>query len=186
MWGASYYRKFIHIFSYLARLLADRRRKTVVSCDASRHDVGGDLSQYQEDIILWLVAYVSRRLKDTEGRWSVSDTGLLSVVYTVTYFRPFFFLHSWHLTIFNNHASLQYYENVKSLSSRLNGLAMKLVDYDFKIKHKLGSTMSVPDSLSIYSEDQQIKQPPIKEEFNINIIKTINMEKGWRCISFSD
>lgn len=37
-------------------------------------------------------------------------------------------------TVFNNHESLQYYKNVKTLSSLLNRLALKLVEYDFKIK----------------------------------------------------
>lgn len=37
---------------------------------------------------------------------------------------------------------------LKLLSSQLNKLALKLIEYDFEIKHKLGSAMRVPDSLS--------------------------------------
>lgn len=68
----------------------DKSKKTLLCCDASRHGFGGVLSQHQEDGTLRTVAYVSRRLKDTEGKWSVSEIELFSMVYTVTYFSPFF------------------------------------------------------------------------------------------------
>lgn len=75
----------------------------VVYCDASRHEIGRILSQYQEHGMLQPVAYVSRGLRNMEGRCSVLETELLSVVCTVTYFRPF--LKGRHFIVFKDHAA---------------------------------------------------------------------------------
>lgn len=63
------------------------------------------MSQYQKDGILRPMAYVNRRVRDTKGRWSVSEIELLNVVYNVIYFRPL--LYKRRFTIINDHVSLQ-------------------------------------------------------------------------------
>lgn len=91
----------------------------VVSCDVSRRFIV--FSQFQHFGKLGPVCYESRRFRDTESNCSVSEIVLLSVVYTVNYFRPF--LCERRFTIFSDHACLQYYKSVKALNSRLNRLA---------------------------------------------------------------
>lgn len=148
---------------------------TVVMCDASRLGVGGTLSQYQEDGTLRPVAYVSRTLKNTENRWTVSELELLSVVFVVNHFRSL--LLGRHFTIFNDHACLQYYKNIKNLSSRLNRLALKLIDFDFTIKHKPGAAMRVPDGLSRNPLNIEIDNDDVAEELEINTISQVNICK---------
>lgn len=58
------------------------------------------------------VAYVIRRLRDAEGRWSTSEIKLLSVVYDGTYSGPF--LYGRCFTFCNYHASLQYLKTFKT------------------------------------------------------------------------
>lgn len=149
--------------------------ETIVMADASKIGVGGLISQFQEDGSLRPVAYVSRTLRNVESRWSVSELELLSVVYTVNHFRPM--LLGRHFTIYNDHACLQYYKNIKNLSSRLNRLALKLVDYSFTIKHKPGAAMRVPDALSRYPVDDGTEDDVVSEELQINLISQVNINK---------
>lgn len=52
-----------------------------------------------------------------------------------------------------------------------------MLDYNFNNKHKPGTVIQLPDSLSRYSEDQNIEIPGIQKEFLINNIKAVNIEK---------
>lgn len=149
--------------------------ETVVMTDSSRVGVGGVLSQFQEDGTLRPVAYVSRTLKNTENTWSISEIEILGVVFVCTHFRPL--LLGRHFTVFNDHASLQYYKNIKNLSSRLNRLALKLIDFDFTIKHKPGTSMRVCDSLSRYPCKEEITDEGVAEEFQINLISQVNIHR---------
>lgn len=178
-WGEPQEKAFNSLKQALANppLLAHFRddRETVVMTDASKIGIGGILSQYQEDGSLRPVAYVSRTLRNVEYRWSVSELELLSVVYTVNHFRPM--LLGRHFTIYNDHACLQYHKNIKNLSSRLNRLALKLVDYSFTLKHKPGAAMRVPDALSRHPVDEGTEDDVVAEELQISVINQVNIHK---------
>lgn len=95
-------------------LINDEVRETILYCDVSRPGIVGICHSIRK---MDHFDYVSRRLNDTGGRWDVSEVELLSVMYTVTYLRPF--LHFRRFPVLINHTNLQYYKHVKSLSTRL-------------------------------------------------------------------
>jgi len=64
----------------------------------------------------------------------------------MTYFREF--LWGRKFTVFLNNISLQYYKNLKIPSARIARLTLKILDFDFIIKHKAGKENKVADYLS--------------------------------------
>lgn len=68
-------------------------------------------------------------------------------------------------------------KNVKMLSSQLNRLTLKLVEYEFHIKHKLGTAMKVPDTLKLYPGVTQVIPSEVQGEIKIMNIQKINVEQ---------
>lgn len=107
-------------------VLAFLRREgygVVLRTDTSRRRISGKV---QEDGTLRPIAYVSRKISNTEGKWSVSELELLTIVYSVNRFLSM--LCGKYFKVQSDHSSLQYYKNIKFLTSILNRLALKLLD----------------------------------------------------------
>lgn len=150
-------------------------KDTVLRTDASRRGISGELLQVQEDGTLRPIAYVSRKISNTEGKWSVSELELLAIVYSVNHFRSM--LYGKYFEVQSDHSSLQYYKNIKCLTSRLNRLALKFLDYNFKIVHKTGASIRMADLLSRYPLDKELDEEAAAEEFEINVIRCVNIRK---------
>lgn len=151
------------------------RRDTILRTDASYTGIGAELLQIQEDQSLKPVAYVSRKLSKNHSSWSASEIELFAIVYACHHFRHF--LYGRYFEIQSDHSCLIYYKNFKCLTSRLNRLALKLVEFDFKIVHKSGNTLKMADLLSRFPQDKDIDEPVAAEEILINMVKMVNIEK---------
>lgn len=150
-------------------------KDTVLRTDASRRGISGELLQVQEDGTHRPIAYVSRKISNTKGKWSVSELELPAIVYSVNHFRSM--LYGKFFEVQSDHSSLQYYKNIKCLTSRLNRLALKLLDYNFKIVHKTGASIRMADLLSRYPLDKELNEEAAAEEIEINVIRCVNIRK---------
>ena len=140
-------------------------RITNIHCDSSDFAIGGVITQIDETTGLEVpIQYISRKLKPSETKWSISEKEFLSLTYIVTRFREFTFGRTVH--VYTDHYSLKYYKNFKPTSVRLTRLAMLLTDYELEIHYKPGITHQLPDMLS--------RNPEVQETIEEDLI-TINL-----------
>lgn len=123
----------------------DYTKPFVIQCDASSTGVGAVLCQKVADVDQ-PVAYLSRKLNDTEAKYSASERELLSVVFAIEKFRPY--IDGTRFTVVTDHSALLWLHKMKDPHGRLARWAMKLQQFDFDIIHRPGKCHIVPDALS--------------------------------------
>lgn len=94
---------------------------------------------------------------------------MLSLTYAVNYFREFTL--GRQTAVYTNCFELQYYTNFKHTSSRLNRLALSLVDYDLIVKYKKGATNLIADGLSSNPLEQPLNEELTDPSFSLNLIQ---------------
>lgn len=82
------------------------------------------------------IAYASRTLNKSEINYPTIEKELLSIVWSVRYFRPYLF--GKNFTIRTDHRPLVYLFNINSPSSRLLKFRLSLEEYDYKIEYVKG------------------------------------------------
>lgn len=123
----------------------DYSKPFIIQCDASNEGVGAVLCQKSGDSEQ-AVAYLSRKLTDTEKRYSTSERELLSVVYAIEKFRPY--IDGLHFEVVTDHSALKWLHKMKDPHGRLGRWAMKLQQFSFDVIHRPGKSHTVPDALS--------------------------------------
>ena len=92
------------------------------------------------------IAYASKILKGPELKYSATEGECYAVVSFVEHFRPY--LHGVPFTLEMDHWSLKWLMTSSQQNGRLARWALKLQEYDFKIRHKRGSQNGNADALS--------------------------------------
>lgn len=113
--------------------------------DASDVGVGAAVMQTENGETL-PVAYASRRLSDAEKKYTVTEKECIGVVWSTQHFRQF--LWGRKFTIVVDHHALCWLKKNRDSSGRLARWALKLMEFDYEIKHKQGRLHVVPDMLS--------------------------------------
>ena len=117
---------------------------TRVQCDASDFVVGGVLEQFSEH---WHpVEFVSCKLNNAEVNYSATDREFLAIVHCLRKWRHF--LMGRDFIVFSDHASLSHFQSMPHLNKRQIRWLEFLSEFLFKIVHKKGKDMVVPDALS--------------------------------------
>lgn len=149
---------------------------TEVYVDSSLIGLGGSLIQINPETNKpHPVAYVSKKYTDTQKRYSNAEREMLALTYTVSHFREQ--LLGREVTVYTDCAALVHYKNFKNTSSRLNRLAISLVDYDLMvIKYRPGSKNLLADSLSRNPIEEGINEEVLDVALNLTEIKTENFE----------
>lgn len=137
--------------------------------DASDLGVGAALMQREEDRVL-PVAYGSRRLSDAEKKYTTTEKECIAVVWATQYFRQF--LWGQKFTIVVDHHALCWLDRNKDMSGRVGRWALKLMEFQYKIKHKQGRLHVVPDCLS----RNPCSDCGAKEEAETNDIPLLKLE----------
>jgi len=159
-------------------------KDTYLTVDASLIGLGAVLEQPDHTNKLKPIGYASRKVLDSEKTYSSTTLELLGLVFGITYFREF--LWGRKFTVYSDNISLQYYKNLKIPSARIARLTLKILDFDFIIKHKAGKENKVADCLSresimniidavIFEYDTQNYQPEEINNINIDIPTEINI-----------
>ena len=128
----------------------DFDREFFIACDASNTGIGGVLYQPDDGSTEItphnIIAICSRKLTDTETRYSAYKKELRALVYCLSKF------HSWialrKFTIVTDHNPLIHMLTQKQLSNSLQQWLDVIVQYQFDIRHRPGIMHVVPDALS--------------------------------------
>lgn len=114
-------------------------------CDASDYAIGVVLTQ-ESDGLQHPIIFINRLLTAAERKYTTTEKECLAVLWAVEKLRPY--LEGFPFTVFNDHSSLVWLQNLKSSSGRLSRWAMSLLAHDIKVVHRPGAQNQVPDALS--------------------------------------
>ena len=120
-----------------------------VKCDASRSGLGAALEQKTPDG--WKpISFASQFLKSTEKRYSVNELELLGIVWSIDYFRYYFYLKNFIVIIDHREflSILKEPRSNESQNSRLSRWIYRLLPYNFTIEHMPGAKMGLVDYIS--------------------------------------
>lgn len=139
----------------------DFKKPFILTTDASNFAIGAVLSQgpLGSDKP---VAYASRTLSDTEGRYSTIEKELLAVIWAVKHFRPY--LYGNKFIIYTDHRPLAWLYSLKEPNSKLTRWRLRLEEYDFDIRYKKGPQNTNADALS------RIKLNALEDEIESMIV----------------
>jgi hypothetical protein len=129
----------------------DFNRPFYVATDASCLGIGGVLYQPNEgsDEITEknIIAVCSKKLNDTQRRYSTYKKELYSIVYCLRQFHAYIWGHQ-KLVIVTDHMPLTYIRTSETLAHALQQWLDVILDYNFTIKHRPGVLHVLPDALS--------------------------------------
>lgn len=113
--------------------------------DASDDGVGASLMQREGDE-LFPVSYASRRLSDAEKKYTTTEKECIAVVWATQYFRQY--LWGRQFTVVVDHHALCWLSRHRDVTGRLGRWALKLMEFQYEVKHKQGKLHVLPDCLS--------------------------------------
>ena len=116
--------------------------------DTSSEGVRGTLFQKQGDE--WVViGYHSKRLPTLAENFGVTELELTGLLVNIHRFMQF--LHNWYFEVLVDHKAIEYMikSKMKTPTTRLKTLLLKLSEYTIDLKYQKGSEMHTSDALSI-------------------------------------
>lgn len=116
-----------------------------IQTDASNNAIGAVLLQNVDDLFK-PIAFASRKLSETEKRYSATERELLALVYSYDQF--YSHVYGRHITFYTDHEPLSTMNKLKNPLGRLGRLFHRLQDVDFKILYLPGPENFLPDFLS--------------------------------------
>lgn len=125
--------------------LPDYKLPFEIHTDASNVGIGAMITQQQNGINR-VIAYYSAKLTPTQQRYMTTEKECLAVIMAIEKFR--IYVQGIHFTVYTDHASLIWLNRFKDSNGRLVRWALRLQQYNFTLKHRKGSEMKVPDTLS--------------------------------------
>ena len=149
----------------------DYTKKFKLHCDASKISVGAVLNQQTDDGER-AIGYFSRKLKNGELNYSVTEVEALAVFEGVKFFAPY--LWGCSFDIYTDHSALRYIFKYKNSIPRVARWSMYLADFNYNIHYKDGKSHVVPDFLSRLDHDQadvvgSIEEEPVEFERDVLI-----------------
>ncbi|KAK9681297.1 RNase H-like domain found in reverse transcriptase [Popillia japonica] len=124
-------------------------KEFILRCDASHTVVAAELVQFQNGKEV-PIHFISRTLKPTEIRYTISEKEMLAVIFSVTKLR--YFLLGKKFTIETDHIALTTMMEHKFTNGRLYRWSILLAEYDFEIKYRPGKHMIAADVISRKNE----------------------------------
>ena len=161
-----------------APVLAFPRTNTefIVTVDASKTAVGGELSQIQEDGRVHPIAYFSNSLKETQRDWAPYTQEAFALVVATQHWDTYlrgnrFILHS-------DHNPLVYLRRKKNPKGMIARWISELESFDYEVKYISGKSNSKADALSRNHGAQPIK---LNEDKFEESIYTISNEENFNA-----
>jgi hypothetical protein len=132
-------------------MFPDFNKPFYLATDASNVGIGGVLyqpSSPNDDVTSDnIVAICSKKLNDTQRRYSTYKKELYAIVYSLRQFHSYIWGHH-ELLIITDHMPLTHILTSTQLSQPLQQWLDVILDYHFKIKHRPGILHVLPDALS--------------------------------------
>ncbi|CAN6712704.1 unnamed protein product [Malus baccata var. baccata] len=143
-------------------------------CDASDYALGAVLGQ-RKNKQPHVIYYASRTLNDAQLNYSITEKGLLAVVFALDKFRSY--LIGTKVIVFTDHAALKYLITKKEAKPRLIRWMLLIQEFDIEIRDKKGCENVVADHLSrMVREEEPI---PISETFPDEQLLSIEVTTPW-------
>ena len=155
-WGVEAQRAFekLKVMFVTAPILAqfDPEKETLLEADSSGWNVGGVLSQYDEEGELHPCAYFSKKNSPAECNYEIHDKELLAIIRC---------LEEWDaelrsvkdFTILTDHKNLEHFMKIRQLTERQVRWSLILSRYKFKLVFRPGKLAGKPDALSRREQD---------------------------------
>ena len=141
----------------------DQSKETTLIVDSSNIATGAILAQKGTDNKLHPIGYFSKILPPLKS-WSATQLELRGLVHATQHFLEF--LYARKFTVISDHKSLEYFQNFKNASSRLNKLVSQLLDYDFNIVYTKNTSPSIK-AADYLSRTPQINSISLDNSTNI-------------------
>lgn len=120
----------------------------LIFCDASDDCIGGVLSQASEEdpSVDRPIAYVSRKLRGPELKYTVTEKECLAVVFCISKFLEY--VEGTDFVVNTDHSALTWLFKQKDLSGRLARWVLSLQQHNMTIRHVKGKNNVVADAIS--------------------------------------
>jgi len=143
----------------------------IVQTDASGYALGGVLLQYDSKNLLRPLGFCSRKLNDTETRYSTTEREMLAIKFAFQQYRNT--IEGRNITFYTDHEPLSTLKELKNPNGRLGKMLFSLVMEKYKIVHIKGDENFLPDFLSRASiretKECNIKFMELKSSVNWSI-----------------
>lgn len=149
-------------------------RITVLEADCSGWAMGGCLSQYGEDGLLYPVAYFSKKLSPAECNYEIHDKELLAIVRCMEEWRGELVGLAKPFVVLSDHKNLKYFQTTRKLSERQVRWSHYLSQFNFKLQFRAGKNSERPDALS--RRDQDMPQSQNDERLKERIFQLLKDE----------
>ncbi|GFV22362.1 transposon Tf2-11 polyprotein [Trichonephila clavipes] len=136
--------------------------------DASKTTISCILKQQKPNGNQHLIAFHSRRLRNYEINYTITELECLAITDSLDKFHCY--LHGSHFTVHTDHNALVWLKNFKIPTGRLFRWSLKVSMYDFDIKYKKGSTNVEADMLTRNPIAYHIINTPPEPLLDINEI----------------
>ncbi|MGL5708693.1 MAG: reverse transcriptase domain-containing protein [Aeromonas sp.] len=155
-----------HVLNGTHRSQPNFNQQFILTTDASNEAIGAILAQEDENRKRNMIYAFSRKLDQTQSKYSTTDKELLALVKGIEHFRHF--LLGREFIVETDHKALQYLWTNKNLNTRLFRWALRLQEYSFIPRYIKGEVnpadiLSRPtECIDVISDDQKLS----KEEKN--------------------
>lgn len=124
----------------------DFQKDFVLSTDASNNALGGMLGQKDNEGIIRPIAYFSKKLNNTQKRYTILEKELMAIVCGVATFKHY--LYGRHFIIKCDNKALTEMSHLESPGNRVTRWFAFLADYNYSFDHIPSSENIVADALS--------------------------------------
>jgi hypothetical protein len=132
--------------------IPDDEKPFVLHTDASDYGVGAVLSQRDTEGQLRPIGFMSKKLNDTEYKWSTYEKELFAVVTALRHWSMHLMGARHRITIFTDHHSLMFIISQPKLTAKQTRWYDTLGSFDIEFKHVSGANNSGADALSRRSD----------------------------------
>ena len=154
-------------------ILPDFSVTFVLDTDACNYAVGAVLSQERLKQ-LRPISFFSKHLSSAQRNYSTTEKELLAIVLAVEHFSQYLWGRSF--VINSDHQPLQWLLKTPKPAARLARWLIRLSDFTFEIRYKIGKANAIADALSRWPLEDN--EPDDDEEDADHLIATINSENN--------
>ena len=136
----------------LVLAVLDIDKKIRMKVDTSDYATGGVLLMECEDKLWRPVVFLSKSLNETERNYEIHDKEMLVIIRGLEAWRHLLEGVQFKFEIWTDHKNLEYFMKAQKLNRRQAQWALYLSQFDFTLKHMLGTRMGKADGLSRRSD----------------------------------
>lgn len=155
--------EFLKAFETLKQIIStdqilaypDFSQPFILTTDASEYALGAVLSQIHEKVER-PIAFASRTLNETEGRYATNEKEALAIIWAVKKYQPY--LYGNRFTLVTDHKPLTFIKTSEK-NSKILRWRLELENFDYDVIYKQGKANLVADALSRFPLDETLKEP---------------------------